>query len=230
MTPSAAGYPGRLIVFEGAEGAGKTTQLARLSARLAGARIPHLAVREPGGTPVGDEIRQLLLHADHEMTARTEALLFMASRAELVERLVRPALADGKIVLADRFFLSTYAYQSAARGLDERDVRDANVFATGGLTPDVTILLRYPVGEGLVRAESRSGADRIESIGGDFHERVAAAFELFARPEWQSTHPECGPIVGVDARGSVEQVETRIADLLAARWPETFRLGLESHR
>jgi dTMP kinase len=229
MTTRAAGHSGRLIVFEGAEGAGKTTQLGRLSARLAGARIPYLAVREPGGTPVGDEIRQLLLHADHEMTSRTEALLFMASRAELVERLVRPALASGKIVLADRFFLSTYAYQSAARGLDEKDVRVANIFATGGLVPDLTILLQYPVGEGLVRAETRSGTDRIESIGGDFHQRVAAAFELFARPEWQTDHPECGPIVSIDARGSMEQVETRIAELLVEKWPETFRLGLESH-
>jgi dTMP kinase len=220
--------PGRLVVFEGAEGAGKTTQLARITRRLVTARVPHLAVREPGGTPIGDEIRRLLLDAGHDMTGRAEALLFMASRAELIDRLIVPALDAGKVVLADRFFLSTYAYQIAARGLDEAAVRSANEFATGGLRPDLTVLLEFPVGEGLVRAEARSsrGPDRIESTGADFHRRVAEAFEVFSRAAWQAEHPECGPIVALDARGSVDAVETRIMRLLADRWPETFARAL----
>jgi dTMP kinase len=232
MTSPVAPRSGRLIVLDGAEGAGKTTQLARIVARLAAAGVPHLAVREPGGTPVGDEVRRLLLHAGHDITPRAEALLFMASRAELVDRVIHPALAAGKVVLADRFFLSTYAYQIAARGLSDGEVRSANAFATAGLIPDLTLLLEFPVGDGLARAEGRSelGADRIESTGHDFHRLVAQAFERFARPEWQAAHPECGPIVTVDARGSAEQVETRLLSVLATRWPETFQFVVESHR
>ncbi|MBW7932941.1 MAG: dTMP kinase, partial [Gemmatimonadaceae bacterium] len=137
--------PGRLIVFEGVEGAGKTTQLERLALRLGrhGAQVRTL--REPGGTPVGDEIRALLLRPGAQIPPRTEALLFMASRAALVDEQVRPALARGEIVLLDRFFLSTYAYQVGGRGLPEDAVRDANAFATGGLVPDVTVLLTLPV-------------------------------------------------------------------------------------
>ena len=108
---------GRLIVFEGAEGAGKTTQIRILAERLAAADIPSVAVREPGGTPVGDDIREILLHPEQEITAASEALLFMASRAELVAREIRPSLGAGFTVLLDRFFLSTYAYQIVGRAL-----------------------------------------------------------------------------------------------------------------
>lgn len=233
MTVGAAG--GRLLVLEGAEGVGKSTQLARLVERLARAGIAHLPVREPGGTAVGDEIRRLLLHAEHDIAPAAEALLFMASRAELVERVVRPALNAGRLVIADRFFLSTYAYQVAGRGLPEEAVRAANRFATGGLVPDLTLLLELPVEVGLGRAGARAsapgiaGLDRIEASGADFHRRVGSAFSAFASPSWQRAHPECGPIVAVDASGDADEVAARVWRAVEERWPETFRVPTESH-
>lgn len=220
---------GRLIVFEGAEGVGKTTQLRQLSARLSQMGLAHLGVREPGQTAVGDQIRQLLLDPASDLVARAEALLFMASRAQLVERDVRPALAAGAVVLADRFFLSTYAYQGAGRGLPLEDLKAANRMATGGLVPDLTILLDFPVAEGLARAGARGGHDRMERSGAVFHERVAAAFALYATPAWQAAHPEVGPIVVVDARGGEDEVAERVLGAVASRWPETFALGQGSH-
>lgn len=220
---------GRLVVFEGAEGVGKTTQLRLLSAALVRVDIAHLGVREPGQTAIGNQIRRLLLDPDSDLVPRAEALLFMASRAQLVERDVRPALESGEIVLADRFFLSTYAYQGAGRGLSLAELRAANAVATGGLVPDLTLLLDFPVAEGLARAGARGGHDRMERSGDVFHERVAAAFAQFASPTWQEAHPEVGPIVVVDARGDEAEVAARVAGVLAGRWPETFAQLLESH-
>lgn len=221
--------PGALVVFEGAEGVGKTTQLRRLVTRLGEAGIPHLAVREPGGTTVGDEIRRLLLDPAQGIVPRAEALLFMASRAQLVEEIVRPAIAQGSVVLADRFFLSTYAYQEIGRGLEEREIQQTNAFATGRLVPDATIVLDLPIGEGMARVDSRGDHDRIEKSGDAFHRRVALAFRTFASAEWQGNHPECGPIAIVDASGSEEAVADRVWAVLEARWPETFRAIPRSH-
>jgi dTMP kinase len=214
-----------LIVFEGIEGAGKTTQLARLAARLAAAGIASERFREPGGTPLGDEIRRLLLDPAQEITPRAEALLFMASRAELVERALLPALAAGRVVLLDRFTLSTYAYQVAGRGLDEREVRAANVTATAGLVPDLTVLLRVPADVGVARALRRSAPDRMEASGIAFHERVAAAFAAFEDRAWQRSHPECGPVLAVDASGSADEVEVQVLQLLTEALPR-LRYGL----
>lgn len=213
---------GALVVLEGAEGVGKTTQLRRLAARLQQSGIPHCTVREPGGTPVGDEIRRLLLDPAMHIVPRAEALLFMASRAQLVDDVVRPAIARGEVVLLDRFFLSTYAYQIAGRGLDATGVQSANAFATAGVAPNVTVLLDLPDGEGFTRISARGEHDRIERSGDDFHARVTSAFREFALPEWQSRHPECGPIVRIDAQGSEDEVADRIWDRLAAALPETF--------
>lgn len=213
---------GALIVLEGAEGVGKTTQLQRLAARMQLAGISHATLREPGGTATGDEIRRLLLDSALHITARAEALLFMASRAQLVDEVIRPAIARGEFVLLDRFFLSTYAYQIAGRGLDEDGVRDANAFATTRLVPDLTILLDLPDGEGFTRIAARGAHDRIERSGDEFHARVAAAFRAFTTAGWQAAHPEGGPVTLVDASGSEEAVEGRIWTRLAARWPETF--------
>ena len=211
---------GKLIVFEGAEGVGKTTQI-RLLAEYLGARGREvIAVREPGGTVVGDEIRRVLLDPASDIAPRAEALLFMASRAQLVERELRPALAQGAIVLVDRFFLSTYAYQCAGRGLPQDEVRLANAFATNGLVPDLTLLLTMPVREGMARVEQRSSRDRMERADDDFHARVASAFVQFATPLWQQTHPECGPIVSIDARGSEAEVFARILDELRRPWAD----------
>jgi dTMP kinase len=221
---------GVLIVFEGPEGAGKSTQIRRLTSDLAAASVPFLAVREPGGTALGNEIRRLLLDAPHEMHARAEALLFMASRAELVEREIRPALAAGTLVVADRFFLSTYAYQMAGRGLPEADVVAANRFATAGLRPDLTVLLQMPVGAGLARADRRGHRDRIERADDDFHTRVAAGFASFSDPAWQRVHPEAGPIVAIDANAPEGVVYASIGRELSGRWPETFGALTESNQ
>jgi dTMP kinase len=220
---------GKLIVFEGAEGVGKTTQIRRLGDTLARRGIPFLGVREPGGTTVGNEIRRLLLDPGPGFSARTEALLFMASRAELIERDIVPALDAGQLVVADRFFLSTYAYQIAGRGLPEAEVTAANRFATGGLVPDLTVLLRLSVEAALARTDSRGSRDRIEAATDDFHHRVAAAFDRFADPEWQRTHPETGPVVAVEAAGSVDAVASSVMDVLERKWPETFRPAVGSH-
>lgn len=214
-----------LIVFEGPEGSGKTTQLRLLSEWTVarGATRPVVAVREPGGTPLGDEIRRLLLHPESDIAGRAEALLFMASRAQLVEREIRPALDAGAIVLVDRFFLSTYAYQVEGRGLPQEDVAAANRFATGGLRPDVTLLLSFPVAEGLARAARRpAGHDRMEQEAREFHERVARAFDGFATPEWQAAHPEAGPVERIDARGAPREVFARVLAALRPRWPDIF--------
>lgn len=210
---------GRLVVFEGGEGAGKSTQLQRLSARLSHSGIAHEVHREPGGTPVGDRIREILLHSDLPLAPETEAALFVASRAQLVVTVVKPALEAGQHVLLDRFLLSTYAYQIHGRGIPARDVRAANALATAGIVPDLTVLLRLSVSEGLARASTRGAADRMERADRGFHDRVAAAFDSFAEPTWQAEHPECGLIVAVDAAGSAESVEQRVSDAIAVHCP-----------
>ena len=220
---------GKLIVLEGAEGVGKTTQIRRLSDTLTARGIRHVTVREPGGTRVGDEIRRLLLHPGPELSPRTEALLFMASRAELVDRVIDPSLTDGLVVIADRFFLSTYAYQIAGRGLDEAEVTRANQFATNRLVPDLTVLLRLSVADSLARTDQRGARDRIEAAADDFHQRVAAAFDRFADVDWQRRHPDWGPVVAVDAAGSVAAVARAVLGVLEHRWPETFRPAVGSH-
>ncbi len=163
---------GRLVVLEGAEGAGKTTQIRLLAERLTAAGVSCVALREPGGTPVGDDIREILLHPEQEITAATEALLFMASRAELIAREILPSFVEGNVVLMDRFFLSTYAYQIYGRGLAEEEIRAANRLATGGLVPDITLLIDVPPAEGLSRADARGARDRMERADDDFHDRV----------------------------------------------------------
>ena len=214
---------GALIVFEGGEGSGKSTQLRLLSRDLERHSVPHVCLREPGGTPVGTEVRRVLLDRASDITPRAEALLFMASRAQLVEREIRPALERGDVVLLDRFFLSTYAYQIAGHGLPEEEVRAANRFATGGLSPTLTLLFSFPVEAGLARAARRPAAhDRMEAMGEGFHRRVAAAFGTFADSSWQADHPECGPIVPIDAEGTEEEVLRRVRAALDARWPGTF--------
>jgi len=213
---------GRLIVFEGPEGAGKTTQIRLLAERLATAGISCVAVREPGGTPVGDDIRDIVLHQEQEITAATEALLFMSSRAELIAREILPSLSKGNVVLVDRFFLSTYAYQIVGRGLPEPEVRAANRLATAGLVPDLTILLDVHAAHGLKRADARGKRDKIERSDDDFHARVGNAFRQFADPKWQHSHPECGPIKLIDGTGDEATVHQRILSALGSAFPQPF--------
>ena len=214
-----------LVVLEGPEGAGKTTQLRRLAEWLATHGRNVIAVREPGGTVIGDEIRRILLDPGSDIVPRAEALLFMASRAQLIEREIRPALERGDVVLVDRFFLATYAYQGMGRGLPESELQATNLMATQGLRPDLTLLMMLPVTEGLSRANQRGGRDRMEQADLEFHARVAQAFETFSSQAWQAAHPECGPILVVDASGAPDQVFTRLTATLHSRWPDIFPLA-----
>jgi len=213
---------GKLVVLEGTEGAGKTTQIKLLAERLTTAGIPCVAVREPGGTPVGDDIRDILLHPEQEITPATEALLFMASRAELIAREIIPSLIEGRVVLVDRFFLSTYAYQIYGRGLSENEIRTANKLATAGLVPDITLLFDLSHSEGLARADARGQRDRMERADDEFHQRVSKAFQQFADPAWQHSHPECGPIKLIDGTGDQKTVHQRVVAALMAAFPQPF--------
>lgn len=169
--------PGLFVTLEGIDRSGKTTQ-ARLLCEALGDRA--VAVREPGGTAVGERVRELLKDPSIEVDDRTEALLFAAARAELVSEVIRPALDEGKIVISDRFLDSSLAYQGGARGLGVDEVERINEFATGGLRPDVTVLLDLPP----AAAAERVGVevDRFEQEGAGLQERVRAAYEeLVAR-------------------------------------------------
>jgi dTMP kinase len=218
----ARGGRGRLVVFEGAEGVGKTTQIARLGDRLGAAGITYDRFREPGGTPLGDEIRSLLLSpASTDIRPRAEALLFMAARAQLMAR-VTARLAAGSVVLLDRFFLSTYAYQIVGRGLPPGPVRQANALAVGDVVPDLTLLLACDLDVSRARIVARGDLDRMEQEDDAFHARVTSAFLAAADPAWQAAHPEVGPVERIDGVGDVDTVGRRIDGALAARWPETF--------
>lgn len=221
---------GRLLVLEGQESAGKSTQAPRLLRWLTDRGVDAMLVREPGGTDAGEKIRELVLHVPYQLTAAAEALLFMASRAELVDRVIEPARRDGRWVLLDRFFLSTYAYQVAGRGLDSGLVASANALATQGLVPDLTLVLTLSASERRARLDRRGGHDKIERAGDQFHARVDAAFEQFVDPAWQARHPEAGPIVGIDGAGTEDDVLNRIAAALAQAWPETFAVSSGFHR
>lgn len=210
---------GLFIVLEGVEGVGKTTQWTRLVARLQDIGKTVVAVREPGGPNVGEFIRTLVLSADLTIPPATEALLFAASRAEVVATVIRPALERGDVVLVDRFLLSTYAYQGGGRGIDEAQLRAINAFATSGLIPDVTLLLTLPLEAALERATLRSVPDRIEREDRAFHQRVAATFLNATNPSWQSSHPDCGLIVGIEATGNADEVTNRCVAFLAQHWP-----------
>lgn len=230
---AAAGSPGRglLLVLDGPEGVGKSTQVVALVDRLRARGRPAEHYREPGGTPLGDAVRRLLLdpgagEGEHP-TPAAEALLYVAARAQLVDRL-HARLAAGTVVVLDRFFLSTYAYQIAGRGLPAELVRQANRLAVGALVPDLTLLLACPREEAERRMRARGALDRIEQEAPAFHARVAAAFAAAADPDWQQRHPEVGPVAIVDAAGRVATVAARIDRALAARWPETFSLLDES--
>jgi dTMP kinase len=208
MTPR-----GRFIVLEGVEGCGKSTHVRLLDGWLSAHGRPHVVTREPGGTPLGEQVRGVLLDSE-EVAARAELLLMLAARAALVDEVVTPALGRGEIVIADRYEMSSLAYQGGGRGLSWDEVRGLNSFATGGLRPDLTILLDVPASISAERRHGRpGGGDRIERAGAAFHGRVAAAYRLLGS--------EPGVEV-VDATPAIDVVQRQLRMLLATRYPETF--------
>lgn len=175
--------PGLFLAFEGGDGAGKSTQLRLLADALRERDLPVLLTREPGGSPVGERLREIVLDpALAPVDPRTEALLFAASRSAHVQRTIRPALAEGVTVLSDRYLDSSVAYQGAGRGLGVEQVRALSTWAVDGLLPDLTVLLDVPEDTGRLRRRERA-ADRMELEPPEFHARVRAAFLELARAE-----------------------------------------------
>ncbi len=175
--------PGLFVTFEGGEGSGKSTQVARLAARLRSLGLDPLVTREPGGTALAEGIRALLLDPDHRPGALAEAFLLLASRSELVAQVIRPALVAGRGVICDRYTDSTLAYQGGGRGLDLGLLEAWNRAATGGLIPDLTLLFDVDPAVGLERRGRASAAtNRLDREALEFHTRVHACYrELAAR-------------------------------------------------
>jgi len=189
---------GAFITLEGIDGTGKTTQARLLAERLEGAGFSVTSVREPGGTRAGDAIREVLLDAARgALTLSAELFLYMASRAQLVAEVIRPALDEGRIVISDRFLMSSVAYQGEGGGLGRDLVRQVGLVATGGLAPEMTIVLDMPVESALARVAG--GRDRIESRPASYHERVRAGFLAEAGRD-----PERVRVI--DATGTVDEV------------------------
>jgi dTMP kinase len=203
------------ITFEGSEGCGKSTQVESLAARLKKLRIPCLVTREPGGTPIGETIRELLQFAPHNSSMRpeTELLLFEASRSQLVRETIKPALERGVCVITDRFFDSTTVYQGAARRLDREIVERLNAFVVGDCVPDITFVLDVDAATAESRMQqSPRRADRMEQEPADFYERVRQGYhELAAR--------EQSRIVLIDGSRNADEIENEIWNMLCSRFP-----------
>lgn len=198
---------GLFITFEGVEGSGKSTQIDLLAEFLSEKGYEVVSTREPGGTAIGDKIRKIVLNPDFtEMDFKAEALLYAANRAQHVAEVIAPALAQGKIIISDRYTDSSLAYQSFGRGLDQKKVENISEWATGGLEPDLTILLDIPADKGLKRT-SRSLADRIEQENIDFHDRVSKGFLKLAKKL-----PKRFKVI--DATKDVDQIHQEVVKLV----------------
>jgi dTMP kinase len=200
---------GRLVAFEGGEGSGKSTPAARLAQA-----IDAVLTREPGGTPLGERIRPILLDPALSVDARAEALLMAATRAQHVAEVVEPALAAGRDVITDRFTPSSLAYQGHGRGLDVDELADISRWATGGVAADLVVLLAVPPDVGMARVGKPR--DRLEAAGADFHLRVATAFR-----EMAAADPEHWVVI--DGVGDPDDVAARVLDAWRA-WSDTHRL------
>ena len=201
---------GLFITFEGIDGCGKSTQTALCRKWLEGMGREVLMVREPGGTKIGEKIRELLLDKKNSsMAPMTELFLFEAARAQIVEETIKPAIASGKVVICDRFFDSSFAYQGCARGLGPERVTRLNMDATGGLAPDITFFLDISVADAIKRRNSRGEEkDRIESAGDAFQEKVRDGFGRAASEDKR--------IVTIDAVSSPEIIFGQIKEKLEA--------------
>jgi len=205
---------GRFVVIDGPDGAGKSTQTALLAEYLRADGVEVQLVRDPGGTAIGDRIRQILLDRAHdEMDVACELMLYMASRAQLAAEIIRPAITAGQCVLSDRYISSTVAYQGAG-GVDPDTVLTAGKIAVGPTWPDLTVILDLPSDTGLARAGRPAAHDRMEAKGLEFHQRVRKIFLEQARQR-----PDTFTVVS--AAGSIEDVQTRLRQAV-----ETWANGL----
>lgn len=199
---------GKLIVFEGPDGSGKTTILKKVNEKLTDEGYKLKLVREPGGTDISEKIREIIIDNDNiNMAAKTESLLFAASRAQLVEEKLRPALENGEIILCDRFVLSSLLYQGVGRGLGIDEVKAINDFATGDIKPDLTIFFNIDYKTALVRKRANFSADRLENEDFDFHKRIFDAYINIADRYKDD-------IKQVDATRSIEEVSTDVLKLI----------------
>jgi dTMP kinase len=207
--------PGLFIAFEGGDGAGKSTQAARLFDALESKGLEVLRTREPGGTPIGEKLRSLVLdHGHGTIDARTEALMFAAARAAHASQVIRPALALGHVVITDRYIDSSVAYQGAGRGLGAEDVRSLNEWATEGLHPHLTVLLDVEPSDGRERRTAGDAAeDRLESEPDTFHTAIRDAFLQLAAaaPDSYLVLPSALDIETLAAR-ILERVEALLGD------------------
>ncbi|HEX3420743.1 MAG TPA: dTMP kinase [Candidatus Udaeobacter sp.] len=202
------------ITFEGSEGSGKSTQADRLAARLQRHGLPYILTREPGGTPIGENIRELLQFAPHNsnMTSECELLLFEASRSQLVREVIRPALERSMCVIADRFFDSTTIYQGAARKLDREIIDRLNAFAVGDCVPNITFVLDVDAAtaEARMQHEPRR-ADRMEQQPAEFYERVRQGYRELAAHEPKR-------IILIDGSRNPDEIEREIWEKLFSRF------------
>lgn len=203
---------GRFLTFEGGEGSGKSTQLARLGAALKERGLPVVTTREPGGSPGAEQIRNMLVSGEAgAWSPVAETLLFTAARCDHVERVIKPALETGTNVLCDRFFDSTLVYQGIGKGLGESYVTQLHQLAIGSFTPDLTLIFDIDPLAGLARAaERRGGEGRFESLPVDFHQMVRAGFLQLAQRA-----PERYAVI--DASGDISQVEAQVHAVLRER-------------
>jgi dTMP kinase len=213
------------ITFEGSEGCGKSTQVQRLAARLQRSGVPYLVTREPGGTPIGETIRELLQFAPHNsaMTAETELLLFEASRSQLVRETIKPALKRGLCVIADRFFDSTTVYQGAARKLDREMVERLNAFVVGDCVPDITFVLDVDAATAASRMQKPRKADRMEQQPVEFYQRVREAYRELAKRDPNR-------VVLIDGSRDINQIENEIWEMLCSRFPVLAKTSNIEHR
>jgi dTMP kinase len=201
------------ITLEGPDGCGKSTQVRLLAEHLRGRGLDVLQTREPGGTAISDQIRQVLTDLSNTpMHPRTEILLFSASRAQLCHEVIRPHLQAGGTVLSDRFFDSTFAYQGYGHRLDLEALRAITAFATGGLVPGITFLLDIPADEGLLRRKEHGGWNRLDAYNLEFHQRVRQGYLALAGAEPQRW-------VTIDGRQSVEAIQLELQRVIALRFP-----------
>ncbi|MFO3664898.1 dTMP kinase [Anaerococcus sp. ENR0831] len=199
---------GKLIVFEGPDGSGKTTILKNVNQKLTEQGYDIRVVREPGGTEISEKIREIIIDNDNiNMAAKTESLLFAASRAQLVEEKIRPGLENGEIILCDRFVLSSLLYQGVGRGLGIDEVKKINDFATGDINPDLTIFFNIDYKTALIRKRANFSPDRLENEEFDFHKKIFDAYLDIAEKYKDD-------IKQVDAARSIDEVSSDVLKLI----------------